>query len=196
MSDNRMPIPANKVNLAEKDIEDYLHSNPAALSLSNDAMFRWFGRQVTVPSGIIDLLGHTARGQLAVVEVKNVEIDAAALTQVCRYAFDVDAMIPYAVDVLRVVVGPHASDRIFREAEALGVEIVVFTVTLTASFSTLHWTDDFITRRNEQYETYSQSAPIAGAIEYYTPEDVQPDEATTEDEIAAIVAAADHTEQA
>jgi len=85
-------IDERKVNLAEADIEQWLWENPGAVQIdiwgSQDCVDVWIGRQVAVPSGVIDLLGRTADGTIVVVEVKNTQIQSGALTQVRRYTFD------------------------------------------------------------------------------------------------------------
>lgn len=175
-----MIIDPRKVNLSEKDIEDWLWENPGAVTVRDYAgpvrIFKWIGRQVTVPSGIIDLLGITEHWQIAVVEVKNVELRAEALTQVKRYAFDVEHIIRLAnlsiesvyetPDVLTAVVGPSFEDKIFREAEALDIVIVAFHVNLSLDTGTRQYTDQFHDDRSAQWADIARTETFVNAIAY------------------------------
>jgi hypothetical protein len=129
-------IDPRKVSLAESDIEEWLWKNPQALGI--DA---WIGRQVAVPSGIIDLLGYREfqpTNLPVVVEVKNVELNAAAILQVCRYARDVQTIAAYASPekedsyVYKMVVFKgDVSSQLQYEANAVDVGLYSFDVSLS-----------------------------------------------------------------
>lgn len=145
-------IEPNKVQLAEKDIEDWLWENPGALQiLDHYPIEKWIGRQVKLPSGIADLIG-IFENAIVVVEVKNVELTAEALTQVCRYAADIDALktdwnierfdvnggedeLEYLSIFKAVVFRGGVTNKLLHEAEALGVELHSFRVKLDLDIS-------------------------------------------------------------
>lgn len=80
----------SRMNLCEKDIEDWLFENPEAVVYLGDySVAKWIGRQFEVPSGIIDLLGVDQHGNIVVVEIKIGAIDGKAITQCARYAGDI-----------------------------------------------------------------------------------------------------------
>jgi len=170
-----MPISSNKVNVSEKDIEDYLYGDPQAIRFAHLYVSHWTGRQVTVPSGIIDLIGVVSNGKNAmgpaVVEIKNVDVDVHALAQVSRYARDIEIMLILArvfAPVYKIIVAPHISDQRFCEAAALDISVVTFETTMSANFSNVEWTSDYVTRRQEQYNTISQKLPVASLIELFS----------------------------
>lgn len=130
-----MKIDISKVNLLEKDIEDWLYAHPGVVSrrYENDAIDKWIGRQYNLPSGVADLIGVRGSGRLVVIEVKNVAINKAAILQVCRYADDLKYIVshranyPYVAaggepQIEMVVVGPSIDSQTFTEAQAVGGE--------------------------------------------------------------------------
>jgi hypothetical protein len=130
-------IDPRKVQLAEKDIEDWLYENPQSLGVR-----KWIGRQFHVPSGIIDLLGVNEYNYPVVVEVKNVEIDADAILQVCRYAKDIQGIVSEKTNdgpffyVTKIVVGRGGiSSELQYEANAVNVAVMSFQVELSLSVS-------------------------------------------------------------
>lgn len=149
-----MIISPSKVNLLEKDVEDWLWANPNALAIHEyDPVIEWTHRQFSLPSGIADLVGMTEHGSVAVVEVKNTPIGPDALAQVARYASDIEWMCYLASiqanapgkipRVKRVVVGRSIDRKTFLEARALDITIFVFDVTLSLSLTEMdtHNTD-------------------------------------------------------
>lgn len=125
-----MIIDRSKANLLEKDIEDYLWHNPSEVYCDHFRVARWIKRQYQVHSGILDLLGVTDNYHLVIVEVKNVPIDASALTQVSRYAFDVANVADKAGDiymghdhgglhVYKMVIGRSISNKTMLEADKM-----------------------------------------------------------------------------
>jgi Endonuclease NucS C-terminal domain len=131
---------------SEKKLEDYLFAHPEALQ--DDFGFRhvdhWLKRQYRVPSGIIDLVGVApGSNQLWVVEIKNRPIKTDALTQVCRYAFDIEQIckacqgqlegtyqrrFPAFYPIAKMVIAPHFTPDLWDEAEALGITVVTFEI--------------------------------------------------------------------
>lgn len=147
-------IDPKKVQLAEKDIEDWLYEYPGSLDVT-----KWVGRQVHVPSGIIDLLGVDEDGNPVVVEVKNVEITADAVLQVCRYAADIergvdalrDSHQQWGCSVRRVVIGKGAiANQTMYEANAVDVELHTFGVCLELDIDGPYSFDSYVVERDEK----------------------------------------------
>lgn len=142
-----MVIDERKVNLAEADIEQWLWENPGAVVACQgiSTVERWIHRQFRMGSGIADLIGVDSEGNIVVVEVKNGIIGPDALTQVRRYAKDLDEICMAATNIHRlynrkfepyifpVVVGKGIHDKTLIEAQASNVEVVIFSVALTLS---------------------------------------------------------------
>lgn len=159
-------IDPRKVNLAEKDIEDWLWENPKSLRVD-----KWVGRQVRVPSGIIDLLG-VRLGKIplpVVVEVKNVEITPQAILQVCRYAYDIDRIageirarrgefgIENYIEKILIFKGGVSNDLMYA-ANALGVWLQSFNVDLNINISgTWHFNNDVRAEDKKMIEDMSRS---------------------------------------
>ena len=169
-------IDKSKVNLLEKDIEDWLWANPEAISIGSGLnVDYWMHRQLRLPSGILDLLGacHTDdHAYMVVVEVKNTPIKPDALTQVTRYAHDLGFMIrnnpnwEYEHElenwsIARVVVGQECDDRTFAEAAAMGIEVLQFKVNLSLSFSGWSWKDEYTAKRIRDLEELANDEDIA-----------------------------------
>lgn len=177
---NDMIVPESKINLSEKDIEEYLFQNPFAVRVERTEhhVDRWIKRQYQLPSGILDLLGVTAFMDFVLVEVKNVAIDSAAITQVSRYAYDVWNIVipmikkqikdkPYRPVLHRIVVGKSIDAKTMREAEASGVEIDLFSVKLKLHVNNYGWSEDFYTYRDRQYAQAMQDADFLSEVENY-----------------------------
>lgn len=139
-----MFVDPNKVNLAEKDIEDWLWENPGAIQFEGMKIEGWLGRQVSVPSGVIDLLGYCDAIDYSelhpiVVELKNTEFTQAAILQVCRYAADIDEAVrhvPEWCETIRVVIAKGTpSDQLIYEANAVDVKLRSFEVNYAISIS-------------------------------------------------------------
>lgn len=137
------------LNLSERDIEDWIYDNPGALNLR---IAGWIGRQYKLPSGIADLIGYRDDHVVVVIEVKNVPINKAALTQVARYTYDVQDIVgdfrdyPGLVDwqrpyVQMVLAGPSIDEQTALEAEAMGIDLVIFEVALRMRLTRLAPTD-------------------------------------------------------
>lgn len=154
-----MNIDISRVNLLERDIEDWLYKNPADLppSYTGGKVKKWIGRQYTLPSGIADLIGVRESGMVVVVEVKNVPINKAAVLQVCRYQNDLKYILsermdyPHLMDgnepaVEMVLIGPSIDGQTFTEARAVDVTVYQFGVSFTLeidslSMSNAHWSN-------------------------------------------------------
>lgn len=151
-----MRLDIGKVNLTEKDIEDWLFENPEDFPADVEyhgetPIVKWIGRQYHLPSGIADLIGLRGNGMLTVVEVKNVAISKAAILQVCRYASDVEQITenrdrydfrdkdgtPY---VQKVIIGPSIDDQTFMEAQACNVAVICFVANLDIALTEISWT--------------------------------------------------------
>jgi hypothetical protein len=147
-----MNIDISRLNLSEKDIEDWLYEHPEVIkcAFGTPPITSWFGRQYSLPSGIADLIGVRADGKMVVIEVKNVAINKAAVLQVCRYASDLEEIAGYRMGypdtqnwekavVERVLVGPGIDTQTFYEAIALNIGVWVFAARLSLDISKLYW---------------------------------------------------------
>lgn len=150
-----MKIDISRVNLIEKDIEDWLYENPDALygTFGVGAIENWIGRQYQLPSGIADLVGVRQDRMLVVIEVKNVPINKAAVLQVCRYAEDLKHIVAWRMEyphkrdddepvIEMILVGPSIDDQTFNEATALGIRVFSFSVQLDLDLSRVRWTQE------------------------------------------------------
>lgn len=85
-----------QLDIKEKDVEEYLYNHPDLASPDHMPIKRWLGRQLHLPTGIIDLIGiaeFSGKTFPIIIEVKNVDIKAEAITQVSRYRKEiVDAL--------------------------------------------------------------------------------------------------------
>lgn len=143
-----MAFNISRLNISERDIEDWLFDNPQAVSWRGGTfeIERWVARQYRLPSGIADLIGWTKSEHVVAVEVKNVPADSKALAQVSRYAHDIQYIIerhwgyrwgsdqgPY---VPKLVIAPSVdSQTTLYEANALNVSIELFSVSLDIRLS-------------------------------------------------------------
>ncbi len=174
-----MVIDPSKVNLCEKDIEDYLFANPEYVGTDGWWMKRWVKRQYAVPSGIIDLLGLTYSNEYVVVEVKNVAIDSSALTQVSRYGFDIVNILQHCNrrrtevkpsgfwPLHRMVIGKSIDAKTMLEAEALGIEVITFDIRLSLGMNPIGWKDEYVSERNAKWESLSSDDGILGGMMDY-----------------------------
>lgn len=133
-----MKLDISRVNLVEKDIEDYLWENPEALSFySRDGeetigVEQWISRQLEVPSGIIDLFGVFSNGNPVIVEVKNVPIDGKAVAQILRYEHDVWRILCQRQGffdpdcIVTILVGPSIDTKAMHECMAAKIIPMVF----------------------------------------------------------------------
>lgn len=169
-----MDIDPSKVNLNERDIEDYLFENPGQIKVYGEhPVDTWIGRQLKVPSGIIDLIGQFSGICVAVVEIKNGPIDASAIAQVCRYAHDIER-IAGKKDlwgmVYKVVVGDSLSNQAFFECEAMQVTPLVFSVKLALNIGPRVWNKEFKDATERVYEAMAETdllAPILDLRDQY-----------------------------
>lgn len=161
-----MRIDISKVSLSEKDIEDWLFCNPKDLPYEDEwydetPIVKWIGRQYHLPSGIADLIGLRDNGMLAVVEVKNVAINKAAILQVCRYASDLEQIVGERDNykfkdkqntprVQKIVVGLSIDDQTFAEANSCNVKIICFSANLSIDLAEMSWT-------TEAYKNYGNA---------------------------------------
>lgn len=164
-----MKIDISRLNLTERDIEDWLYANPRALgeSYPNETYItKWIGRQYHLPSGIADLIGVRHNGKLVVVEVKNVPINKAAVLQVCRYATDLSDIVgnrdgyraPHSrdmFDVQKILVGPSIDRQTFQETLACNVRVMQFDVDLRLTLGQLSLSMDDFRQREDHIKAIS-----------------------------------------
>lgn len=122
----------------EKDIEQYLFNNPERVEFSMykganpDFIEEWIHRQLIVPSGVIDLLGVTSDGHIAIVELKKESIDSKAISQVCRYAHDIQRVVDgilgneSMIEIKKVVIGKSIDKKAMFEATSMDVMCSIF----------------------------------------------------------------------
>lgn len=171
-----MRIPESKVHLQEKDIEDYLFAHPEVIETYGDPVRAWVKRQFEIPSGVLDLLGVTLGGDFLIVEIKNTPIESAALTQVCRYAFDVENILRISVPdligvydrpprVYTLVIGRSIDAKTMREAEALNIVAVSFAVELSLKITgPYRWAESFEEDRRQRYSALSVDLDLTAAV--------------------------------
>lgn len=158
---NHTKIDPRKVNIAEKDIEEWLYQNPSSLNIES-----WVARQLRLPSGIADLVGISrdySIPRLTVIEVKNVEIDSAALAQVSRYAYDIYQIQTcfdlefYDYAIKKIVIGKgEPSNKVMAEALALDVFLHTFNIKLSLNVSGYwHFSEEYHEATSDQYITYA-----------------------------------------
>lgn len=172
-----MIIDPGRVGIKEKDIEDFLWENPSAASTVRTIIDHWIGRQFEVPGGIIDLLGVTDDNRLVVVEVKNVAIDASALTQVSRYAFDIlqvandiycekDSEMVTPPIVHKIVIGRGIDNKTMYEAMSLGIQVIEFDVRVSLGINTssVRWTEAFVWERSNKLQKLRHDENLIGVV--------------------------------
>lgn len=163
-------IDPRKVNLSEKDIEDWLWENPGAVTVYEYApVAEWTHRQFKLPSGVADLVGVTDYNHIVVVEVKNTPIGSDALAQVSRYAADIGLISRTALEndgldrlsgpsIMRIVIGKSIDKATMLEAEALGVIVHVFDVSLTLTVTEIiNLPEDFTHFRDSENDSIGRS---------------------------------------
>lgn len=168
-----MRVDISRVNLLEKDIEDWLYENPGALYAprENNAIVEWIGRQYSLPSGIADLIGVREDGMLVVVEVKNVPINKAAVLQVCRYTEDLRHIITQRMDypfvslsgephIDMILVGPSVDSQTMTEADAVNARIFCFLASVEIDIGCQVWSREYTDN------LYAQRVEIAARPEW------------------------------
>jgi hypothetical protein len=172
-------IDISRLNLLERDVEDWLFENPRSLRNSGIDLQYWIARQFEVPSGIIDLLGvaynhyhESPTLRPVVVEVKLGDLTGAAIAQVCRYANDIQGII----DELAVSYGPLEGAEPYKllvgggpvresalyEAEAAGVVMVCYTAELQLEITgRLRWSNERKNELSTRYRRLADSEPFS-----------------------------------
>ena len=150
-----MDIDSRKVQLSERDIEDYLWDNPEKVP----TVERWIARQVDLPNGRLDMLGINKFGAPVIVELKNTSVSSDALTQVFRYAFDIQSILEVKLDypeehihVSKIVIGVgEPTTRVLQEAEAMGIRIMAFNLFFDVGISQWGLTFDYQQQRTREH---------------------------------------------
>lgn len=180
----------NKINLSEKDIEDWLWKNPDKLTFGPDRKYkvdRWIGRQIIVPSGIIDLLGickFSGWTIFVLVEIKNVDFSQSAILQICRYAADIREIaedlsyndnIKFNENIIKIIVGKgQPNSQLLFEANAVDVQLINFYVNYEISISD-QWvfSDDEIDRQKKIIDKFKNNKEILNLQEADVPEEIR-----------------------
>lgn len=172
-----MKLDLSSLRLTERHIEDALHGDPHLVCSDFFRIERWVKRQYKVPSGIIDLLGVTSGGDLAVVEVKNVEVDSRAVAQVCRYAKDVGDILSVfdaeeiskgrwpQTTVRKILIGPSIPEVVFRECEACHVTYLEFSVNISLGIDGMYWPREFMEQRDREYKILADDPEMAKSVQ-------------------------------
>lgn len=167
-----MIINSSKVNLSEKDIEDWLLENPHEIKIcySEYNIEAWIGRQVKVPSGVIDLIGYINGPKNlwpVIVEIKNSEFTQASILQVCRYAADIQSALnnvsyeennEWSDEVIKIVIAKGTpTSQIQFEADAVNVRLMSFyaqySLKLEGEWS---WNKEFRNQRSIEIDELAQ----------------------------------------
>jgi hypothetical protein len=164
-----MNVDPHKINLSENDLESYLFENPRLVELpySQEPIKEWFGRQLQVPSGIIDLAGITESNNIAVVELKNSEFKSSHITQVCRYASDIEQAMNIAglieePFVYKLLIGTYEPDtQIIKEADSVNVSIFTISVEYDLKIGgRWHFSDKYENECREKLSKIAQMDPF------------------------------------
>lgn len=185
----------SRMNLCEKDIEDWLYENPEAVSYISmipagsskcKTITKWIGRQFEVPSGIIDLLGINDHGEIVVVEVKLGAIDGKAIAQCARYALDIsiaanpDISHPcwaeYTEEITdlmytpveRLVIGSSVELPVMLECRATETSFLAFAPAFTLSLFRPNTPYGFAEKYNNHLVSLATSDVIRSARSQYT----------------------------
>ncbi len=131
-----MIVDPKKINLSEKDLESYLFEHPEMVRLpySDTPVMAWFGRQLQVPSGIIDLIGLTENDIIVLVELKNTEFEASHLTQIQRYSRDIEEAYTLAggchyLQIIKMLIGTKPPKHTVL-VEANSMDIIIKTLSI------------------------------------------------------------------
>lgn len=160
-----MSIDPRKINLSERDLEDYLFENPSLVEMpySFTPVMEWIGRQLHVPSGIIDLLGVTKNNCLVVVELKNAPFTTGHITQVCRYSRDIECVAEMAglifTKPVKLLIGTYEpSTELIVEAESVEVSFSTIDIKYEISIGG-HWivSDEYKEKRNKRLVELSET---------------------------------------
>lgn len=175
----KMRIAASSVPINERDIEDALYAAPDNIRTSTIAgIEKWIARQYKLPSGIADLIGYGAFGEIIVIEVKNVPINKAALTQVARYAFDLEGIMSFLRHkfpgaktplVQKLLIGPSIDNQTLQEALAMNIEVCLFEPIMQLSVYEAEYPDR--TGWVEQITEIAQRDGWKGAIDTKVPDE-------------------------
>lgn len=185
-----MKIDPSKIHLSEKDIEDWLWKNPEQIRFgyhSDYIVKEWVGRQVRVPSGVIDLLGiydNEGLSSFVVVEVKNVSFSQSAILQVCRYGQDIRSMLllnPENITtkaysrVAKIVIGTGVpNDQLIFEARASSVELINFDVGFYCFLSgTWNFKKEVFDNYYSDLKNLSEKLPISKYVYQDVPESIR-----------------------
>lgn len=176
-----MNIDNNRINLKEKDLEDYLWEHPQEVPNVN----HWIARQFKVPSGIIDLLGISLGGTAIVVELKNTEIDSDAIAQVCRYAWDVEQILVRVegddlYQAEKIVIGTGIKNAAMFEANAMGVDVLSFVFELSMDFRRTDWREETRSKIEGEYLEIANSGVFVDFV-------LEPEEETPSEPIPEIL---------
>lgn len=136
----------------EKELEDWLYEEPDALGLDG---LGWIGRQVTVESGIIDLIGIIEadcpyiKDTVVIVELKAVPLTGDAILQVCRYAIDVRMVFGGLCHIKKIVISVgDIPDKLQMSADECQVELRSVRPHFTIS-GCWDWRHEFIEKRRK-----------------------------------------------
>lgn len=149
-----MNIDISRLNLSEKDIENYLWEHPDEIGYNSRSgpgayVTHWIGRQIEVPSGIIDLLGVLSTGQPVVVEVKNVPLEGRAVAQVVRYTHDIYCTVSSRYNkcagdtVKSILIGTSIDNKTTHECIASKVIPMVFSSTMSLEITQIEFNREY-----------------------------------------------------
>lgn len=120
--------------LSEKQIEDRVFASGEIFQIAHrENLVRWTNRQVTLPSGRLDLIGVTDQGNIVIAEVKKGNADGRAVAQVGRYALDMMEAIHlrqsnyFTPKIIKCVIAEGFRGKTLEECYAANVEAIAYS---------------------------------------------------------------------
>lgn len=150
------------MQFSERELEDWFFENPKQFIAATSCCcgkFYWIGRQVQVPSGIIDLLGICGCREwyptLYVVELKADQLRSSAIGQVVRYSKDISQALDEAAEdgvynITQWCIGVGSiRDDVQYEADALDVQLLTVEHTYAVR-GPWTWTEEKLAKDGER----------------------------------------------
>jgi RecB family endonuclease NucS len=121
-----------RIKIGHYHIETWLHEIPELIQGENLApVAKWLGRQYKLPSGIADLVGIQANGDISMIEVKLFGITRADIWQTHRYARDIEQILGRKITtnkVHRILIGRGIRWDILDDARSLDIKVFSYSL--------------------------------------------------------------------
>lgn len=167
-----MRVDPKHINISEKDLEDYLFENPCLVKMpyTESPVREWIGRQFHVPNGIIDLLGITEGNEVVVIELKNTSFTSGHITQVCKYASNIESVLMVAgaySEPYKLLIGPYEpTNEIIAEADSVDVYIKTLSIQFDMSIGGhWHFSEEFTSFCNKTINEIAKLDPFVKLAE-------------------------------